>query len=67
MLTLASEIANRRVTVVAHPDEAGRGAAERWAKQIQGAEGVVRILQLKKHDLCDIVAAGVTHNDLRLF
>jgi hypothetical protein len=57
--------ANRRVTVIAHPDEAGREAAARWAKQIQGAEGLFRILQLKKHDLCDIVAAGATHNDLR--
>jgi hypothetical protein len=58
--------AHRRVTVVGHPDEAGRGAAARWAKQIQGAEGLVRILQLKKGDLCDIVAAGANYRDAPL-
>jgi hypothetical protein len=59
--------ATRAVTVVAHPDEEGRKAAARWAKQIQGATELVRIFKLKKGDLCDIVAAGATHNDLHLF
>ena len=40
--------ANRHVTIVGHPDEAGRRAAARWAKQIQGAGGLVRTLQPKK-------------------
>jgi hypothetical protein len=58
---------NRRVIIVGHPDEAGRAAALRWAAQIQEGGGVVRAVQLKKGDLCDLVAAGATHNDLRLF
>ena len=59
--------ANRRVTIVGHPDEAGRAAAARWAGQIQRAGGLVRTIQPKKGDLCDIVSAGATHNDLRVF
>jgi hypothetical protein len=57
----------RKVTIVAHPDEAGRTAAERWAKQIQGARGLPRIFKLKSNDLCDIVAEGATYHDLPLF
>jgi hypothetical protein len=59
--------AGPHVTVVGHPDEAGRAAAVRWAQQIKAAGGLVRSIQLKRGDLCDIVAAGATHNDLRLF
>ena len=62
-----SYFAGKHVTVVGHPDEAGRAAAMRWAQQIKAAGGVVRSIQLKKGDLCDIVAAGATHNDLGLF
>ena len=40
----------------------------RWAQQIKVSPGeVVRSIQLKKGDLCDIVAAGATYNGLRLF
>jgi len=62
-----SYFAGKHVTVVGHPDEAGRAAAMRWAQQVKAAGGVVRSIQLKKGDLCDIVAAGATHNDLGLF
>ena len=62
-----SYFAGKHVTVVGHPDEAGRAAVMRWAQQIKAAGGVVRSIQLKKGDLCDIVAAGATHNDLGLF
>ena len=58
---------DRHVTVCAQPDEAGGAAAMRWGQQIKAAGGIVRLVQLKKGDLCDIVAAGATHNDLRLF
>jgi len=57
----------RNVTAVGHPDEVGRAAAMRWAQQIKAGGGIVRPVQLKRGDLCDIVAAGVTHNNLRLF
>jgi CHC2 zinc finger/Toprim-like len=59
--------ADRKVTIVAHPDEAGRAAAMRWAKQIQGAKGAVRIFKLKESDLCEIVAGGAMHDELQLF
>ena len=62
-----SHFADRHITIVGHPDDAGRAAAERWARQIQRAGGLVRIFQLKKDDLCDIVAGGATHNDFGLF
>ena len=53
-----THFAGRNVTVVGHPDEAGRAAAMRWAQQIKAAGGIVRAVQLKKGDLCDIVSAG---------
>jgi hypothetical protein len=59
--------AGRHITIVGHPDEAGRGAAMRWAQQIQAAGGLVRPIRLIKGDLCDIVAAGADHSDLGLF
>ena len=59
--------AGRRVTIAGHPDAAGRAAAMRWAQQIKTVGGLVRLIQLKKGDLCDIVAAGATYNGLRLF
>ena len=62
-----SYFAGKHVTVVGHPDEAGRAAAMRWAQQIKAAGEVVRSIQLKKGDLCDIVAAGASYNGLRLF
>ena len=40
--------ADRRVTMVAHADEAGRKAGLRWAKQIQGAGRLARISNLKR-------------------
>ena len=59
----------RQTTIVAHPGDAGRAAGVRWAKQIQHAGGRVKIFNLNqnKGDLCDIVAAGATNDDLRLF
>ena len=59
----------RQTTIVAHPGDAGRAAGARWAKQIQHAGGRVKIFNLNqnKGDLCDIVAAGATNDDLRLF
>jgi hypothetical protein len=59
--------AGRSITVVGHPDEAGLTAAIRWGQQIKAAGGIVRAVRLKKGDLCDIVSAGATHNDLQLF
>lgn len=58
---------NRRVTIVAHGDEAGRTAGLRWAQQIQAAGGLARIFKLKDGDLCDAVSKGATHADLNLF
>ena len=62
-----SYFANRRATIVGHPDDAGRDGGMRWAKQIKAAGGIVRLVQLKKGDLCDTVSAGATYNDLHLF
>ena len=59
--------AGRRVTIAGHPDKAGRDAALRWALQIRDAGGLARPVALKNGDLCDIVAAGIAHNDLCLF
>jgi hypothetical protein len=61
--------AQRETTIVAHPGDVGRAAGACWAKQIQHAGGRVRIFNLNqsKGDLCDIVAAGATNNELRLF
>jgi hypothetical protein len=59
--------AGRRVTIAGHPDKAGRDAALRWALQIRDAGGFARPVALKNGDLCDIVAAGINHNALRLF
>ena len=61
--------AQRETTIVAHPGDAGRAAGARWAKQIQHAGGRVKIFNLNqnKGDLCDVVAAGATNDDLRLF
>jgi hypothetical protein len=59
--------AGRRVTIVGHPDKAGRDAALRWALQIRDAGGLARPVALKNGDLCDIVAAGIDHNALCLF
>ena len=59
--------AGRNVTVVGHPDEAGLAAAIRWGQQIKAAGGIVRVVRLKKGDLCDIVSAGATHKGLQLF
>jgi hypothetical protein len=57
----------RNVTVAGHPDEAGVAAAIRWGQQIKAAGGIVRVVRLKKGDLCDIVSAGATDKDLQLF
>ena len=64
-----AHFAQREITIVAHPGDAGRAAGARWAKQIQHAGGRVKIFNLNqnKGDLCDIVAAGATNDDLRLF
>jgi hypothetical protein len=59
--------AERQVTIVAHPDEEGRDAAIRWARQIQAVDGRARIFNLRQDDLCDVVAAGATYNELQLF
>jgi CHC2 zinc finger/Toprim-like len=61
--------AQRETTIVAHGDDEGRAAGERWAKQIQRAGGRVKIFNLNqnKGDLCDIVAQGATNNELGLF
>ena len=59
--------AERQVTIVAHPDEEGRAAAIRWAQQIQAVDGRARIFKLRQDDLCDVVVAGATHNELQLF
>jgi hypothetical protein len=59
--------AGRNVTVAGHPDEAGLAAAIRWGQQIKAAGGIVRVVRLKKGDLCDVVSAGATHKDLQLF
>jgi hypothetical protein len=59
--------ADRNVTVAGHPDEPGLAAAIRWGQQIKAAGGIVRVVRLKKGDLCDIVSEGATLNDLRLF
>jgi hypothetical protein len=50
--------ANRRTTIVAHGDEAGRGAGLCWAKQIEVAGGLVRLVNMKQGDLCDAVSNG---------
>jgi hypothetical protein len=57
---------NRRVTIVGHSDKAGREAGLRWAKQIQGAGGLVKLKNLTSGDLCDAVAAGATNADLNI-
>ena len=45
----------------------GPGGHRTMGQTNSRGRGTGRILQLKKGDLCDIVAAGATHNDLRLF
>jgi hypothetical protein len=59
--------ADRQIAILAHPDKAGRGGADRWAKQIEAAGGLVRIFKFKDGDLNDHVAAGASLNDLSLF
>ena len=54
----------RRVTILGHPDESGRAAAMQWGTQIQGAGGLVQPIQLKERDLCEMVAAGATYDDI---
>ena len=58
---------SRRVTIVAHGDQAGREAGLRWAKQIKVAGGLVKLFQLRQGDLNDAVIAGATNSDLHLF
>jgi CHC2 zinc finger len=72
MLGASQEIASdalklftgRRVTILGHPDESGRAAAMQWGTQIQGAGGLVQPIQLKERDLCEMVAAGATYDDI---
>ena len=47
--------AGRNVVVLAHPDEAGRNAGQRWRDQLK-AVAAVRLLQLEDGDLNDAVA-----------
>ena len=54
----------RNVTIVAHPDNAGREAAMRWGAQLQDGGAIVQAIQLKKGDLCSVVASGETYEHL---
>jgi hypothetical protein len=54
----------RNVTIVAHPDNAGREAAMRWGTQLQDGGAIVQAIQLKKGDLCSVVASGETYEHL---
>jgi Toprim-like len=54
----------RNVTIVAHPDNAGREAAMRWGTQLQDWGAIVQAIQLKKGDLCSVVASGETYEHL---
>jgi hypothetical protein len=59
----------RQTTIVAHGDDEGCNAAERWKGQIiSAAGGAVKIFNLNQGtDLCDAVAAGATYSDIALF
>ena len=50
----------RAVTVLAHPDEAGRTAAIKWARQLDPLAASVRVKQLIGGDVNDLVSAGET-------
>lgn len=56
----------RKTTIVAHGDDEGCNAAERWKEQIIGAGGAAQVFYLTQ-DLCDAVAAGATYSDIALF
>jgi hypothetical protein len=59
----------RQTTIVAHGDNEGCDAAERWKGQIISAGGAAQVFYLNQEgaDLCDVVAAGVTYDDIALF
>ena len=56
----------RQTTIVAHGEDAGRDAAERWKAQITGAGGAAQVFYLNQGtDLCDAVAAGITYDEIK--
>ena len=64
-----AHFSERETMIVAHGEDEGYNAADRWAEQIKSAGGAAQVLYLNQGtDLCDTVAGGATYDDIiRLF
>ena len=64
-----AHFSERQTTIVAHGDNNGCDAAERWKGQIISVGGAAQVFYLNQEgtDLCDAVAAGATYDNIALF